>query len=608
MARHTSPRGGGMSWREVASGNGFFTWRGWGLCQAWFLLAAPALNSPVSAAAAIAAGGTVNACAVAVIQVRHRRWEPWMTMSLFILVAVVSGLAATAGVELVSSAQPSAIAPAAVWFDYVVGVVAVNAIVGTILAMMKAERARAQEAVQRATALAWSRTQASSERRLLSGAVASALEREVVGPLSQLISEAVEGRAEDVSWRREWSSRMSGPVARSIRDQAHALADFESLPAAEPSRQAPPVPSRRELPLDPRDVPLLWLVGGGVPVFASVVLSEGPSGAPVVLASAFAFAVVVTAGWLVGRRWPPPSARGSWAMVSGFAMAASALALAMWVASPRGPVPSPVSLMADAVSALLAVLGVALVHAHLARWRNIRQASLISGDRDAGALVAEWAAADAAWRRAGELLHSTAQTRAYAIAGALATSRPVSGGDIALVAARSMVDDVIPSILLLLDEQVAPDAIALDHSAGGGLGVSLDVTVRGSLSDGERSEVQAILAEAVMNAVKHGRATSVVCRIDARRRKVRLDVHDDGCGPIGDWSPGLGLGSLDARAQRWRLSERPGGGAQLEVELARRNPRARGMAVAGALAAAIVLVGDPSGAPAEATEAQEVVR
>jgi signal transduction histidine kinase len=76
--------------------------------------------------------------------------------------------------------------------------------------------------------------------------------------------------------------------------------------------------------------------------------------------------------------------------------------------------------------------------------------------------------------------------------------------------------------------------------------------------------------EAISNAKKHGRATSVAITVDAPERDVlRLVVRDDGDGPAAG-PPGVGSRQLDAvAAEAWSLrANGDGPGATLEVRLA----------------------------------------
>lgn len=80
-----------------------------------------------------------------------------------------------------------------------------------------------------------------------------------------------------------------------------------------------------------------------------------------------------------------------------------------------------------------------------------------------------------------------------------------------------------------------------------------------------------IAQEGVHNALKHAKAKNIWIRVDKKPKLLRLRVEDDGRGLPPKFSRGLGLLSLEERARSLkgtlRLSNRPGGGARLEVAL-----------------------------------------
>jgi signal transduction histidine kinase len=63
------------------------------------------------------------------------------------------------------------------------------------------------------------------------------------------------------------------------------------------------------------------------------------------------------------------------------------------------------------------------------------------------------------------------------------------------------------------------------------------------------THVRAVLAEAVHNAVEHGRATSLEVDVEVTTERVEVRVADDGVGPPPGQTHGLGLGSMATRAR-----------------------------------------------------------
>ena len=76
-----------------------------------------------------------------------------------------------------------------------------------------------------------------------------------------------------------------------------------------------------------------------------------------------------------------------------------------------------------------------------------------------------------------------------------------------------------------------------------------------------------ILREALTNAHRHGRATSVTITFREEGNQAHLTVRDNGYGPR-NGPPGLGLTLLDSWSNnRWELTEAPDSGAKLRVTL-----------------------------------------
>jgi signal transduction histidine kinase len=84
------------------------------------------------------------------------------------------------------------------------------------------------------------------------------------------------------------------------------------------------------------------------------------------------------------------------------------------------------------------------------------------------------------------------------------------------------------------------------------------------------SAVYYFVAEALTNAVKHARASTVKVRFGAGEDSLGVEVVDDGIGGA-DWRIGTGLRGLvdriDALGGRLRIKSPPGGGTRLEAEI-----------------------------------------
>jgi signal transduction histidine kinase len=93
------------------------------------------------------------------------------------------------------------------------------------------------------------------------------------------------------------------------------------------------------------------------------------------------------------------------------------------------------------------------------------------------------------------------------------------------------------------------------------------------LSQNEREELVRIAREAIVNAVEHGGARTVVASLKTHGRHLSLHVSDDGCGieprASSDVSRGLGLRTMGERAAtlggQLTVKRRPEGGTRIEL-------------------------------------------
>lgn len=212
-----------------------------------------------------------------------------------------------------------------------------------------------------------------------------------------------------------------------------------------------------------------------------------------------------------------------------------------------------------------------------------------------------------AFRRSARSKHQTAQAAANAAVGAereriardlhdglaqdlafiamhgqrltseLGTDHPIS------VAARRALATTRGAIVDLSASNAATAGAALRQVAKE-LGARFDVQVNvkiaadpedvdaGGLRASEREEVVRIAREAIVNAVRHGRARRIDVDLDCRGAKLLLRVSDDGCGiseALPSSTSGFGLPTMQARAESLggHLTARRGalGGTELEV-------------------------------------------
>jgi signal transduction histidine kinase len=88
-----------------------------------------------------------------------------------------------------------------------------------------------------------------------------------------------------------------------------------------------------------------------------------------------------------------------------------------------------------------------------------------------------------------------------------------------------------------------------------------------------RRDVYLIFKEAINNAARHSRCTTVMVRFRASRHERRLEVEDDGIGfDVTAGSDGMGVASMRRPAERLaatlEIVSRPGGGTRLTLMMA----------------------------------------
>jgi signal transduction histidine kinase len=162
---------------------------------------------------------------------------------------------------------------------------------------------------------------------------------------------------------------------------------------------------------------------------------------------------------------------------------------------------------------------------------------------------------------------------------------------------RELARGIMPAILTRSGLSPALEAVA-DRSP---IPVVLDVRTDGRLP--ERAEVTTyfVISEALTNATKHSRASSVQVRVESIDGEVRLSIDDDGIGGA-DPARGSGLVGLRDRVEAvggtLTVHSPSGGGTHLRVELP--------LATHEAATAARPLQGEPNHPAAERKHGVEV--
>ena len=100
--------------------------------------------------------------------------------------------------------------------------------------------------------------------------------------------------------------------------------------------------------------------------------------------------------------------------------------------------------------------------------------------------------------------------------------------------------------------------------------VELDLAVDRRLPESAEVAAYYVVAEALTNAAKHGRASQVTVRVQAQDANLHLAIRDDGIGGA-DSAVGSGLTGLIDRVEaiggKMAISSPPGSGTSLLVEI-----------------------------------------
>jgi signal transduction histidine kinase len=223
----------------------------------------------------------------------------------------------------------------------------------------------------------------------------------------------------------------------------------------------------------------------------------------------------------------------------------------------------------DAVKLIAGQLAVSLDNAQLYAELTASRARIV-------------AAADQARRRIERDLHDGAQQRLVSLALQLRTAQasvPPELGELdaqleravaeavgTLEELRQIAHGIHPAILVQGGLRTALKTLARRSPVPVDLGMRTD----GRLPEHVEVSAYYVVAEALTNAAKHGRASAVSVQVEAAGEVLRVAVRDDGAGGA-DFAGGTGLVGLKDRVEalggRILLDSPPGAGTSLRVEI-----------------------------------------
>ena len=283
-------------------------------------------------------------------------------------------------------------------------------------------------------------------------------------------------------------------------------------------------------------------------------------------------AVTVVCGavaWLVARvlrpavpSFPTPLRRASLLLL--FAVTLTPVAFVMFL-----PTMSGVQLLVSAVATVpLATLGAVVpttMATDVAR-RDAQQRDLQSR-LAVVSCKAEVAAAELrqAQAQARTELHGSVQGRAQAaIAAAALSARGVNDAEpVAEEALRALAEWANTA----QPEHPLEGADPIDCAIRPWDGVlTVDASIAGDIDWAHRLRAAECIQDALVNAVRHGRATAVTVDVATTSKGIDIVVTDNGVGP-GAITPGLGLCRIEEAGGTWSLTPGAEGGARLVVRL-----------------------------------------
>lgn len=165
-------------------------------------------------------------------------------------------------------------------------------------------------------------------------------------------------------------------------------------------------------------------------------------------------------------------------------------------------------------------------------------------------------------RESARVLHGKVQTRL--VACAIAIERAAASEDTqAFLAAMEEARDALATASL--DDAAPPTSVQEEVERKAGLWsalcrIDVDITddTPATLAPTVIRDVGRVVEEGLSNAVRHGRATAIVVRVQRQGDVLVVEVEDDGDGP-GRGRPGLGSALLDSVSRSWELRAAPNG-------------------------------------------------
>jgi signal transduction histidine kinase len=172
-------------------------------------------------------------------------------------------------------------------------------------------------------------------------------------------------------------------------------------------------------------------------------------------------------------------------------------------------------------------------------------------------------------QRIATRLHSDLQGRMVATARRI---EQLSGDEVAIAAEVAMLDRVLAGLgvdMRSTDQGAFAERLdALSERWRGFLDISVAVeAAAGRLTDHHADRLERVVDEAVVNAIRHGLATSVGVVIQSHDDSISVTVTDDGVGPR-NGRPGLGSTFFDlVSAGAWTLTAERDGGTALRLDI-----------------------------------------
>lgn len=318
-------------------------------------------------------------------------------------------------------------------------------------------------------------------------------------------------------------------------------------------------------------IPVTWLAACALVVpTAAVIALLGGSGLAVIVCSAASVSVALFIGLLrVGgskARELASMGRTTSASIVAAGVATSAVITGAWIAADPGSGSwsarlAFLSTNAVFISLVIAVLFLAKEFLVVWERRAVDTAAITARTRqDAHAAILS---VDQLRGTIASILHSHVQAR-LVVAAARVESGDSPGG---IEAIRAIITTDIPLLMSELDSRIStPPTLA--ELAAEFEGVTIRVLSEPPSRECDSPAVVEITHEALVNAIRHGAATSIDVIISERETGWEVRVADNGIGIVATPSRGLGLTVIDAATGgNWELRQGRHGGAELTAQV-----------------------------------------